>query len=472
MRPGLILVLGGPEVSHEWAEQDIVALADYLITGWGELSFPRLCRALLAGERPAEKCIVGEQPPLDRLALPYAEYSDSDLAQRHLYIETSRGCPFRCEFCLSALDRTAWPFPLPRILAALASLYARGARQFRFVDRTFNLSVAHAGAILEFFLAKLAAAPEQPLFLHFELVPDRLPAPLRTLILRFPPGVLQFEIGIQSFDPEVQARISRRQDNAATEANLSWLRQATQAHLHTDLIFGLPGETLASFAAGFDRLLALEPQEIQLGVLKRLRGTPILRHSAEWAMDYDPAPPYALRANRLLAAESVRDFSRLARYWDLLANSGKHPQGVALLLRAETAALPDSPFARFQQFSRWLWQQREQTGGFSPEDLTDLLFTWLSSEAGLDPALVRAALRADYLGSGARGHPRCLLGHLPKWQHPPRARHALSSRQAQHRDQAEGAGSSDHGAAQQQPGHGRDTEQGQHANPEAQQGQQ
>ena len=106
-RPALKIVLGGPEVSHEWEGQEIVRLADNLITGWGDVSFPRLCRALLHGPKPLMKVICGEQPTLEEIELPYAEYSTGDLAHRLLYVEASRGCPFKCEFCLSALDKTA-----------------------------------------------------------------------------------------------------------------------------------------------------------------------------------------------------------------------------------------------------------------------------------------------------------------------------------------------------------------------------
>jgi radical SAM superfamily enzyme YgiQ (UPF0313 family) len=291
-RPDVCVVLGGPEVSFETDQQAITAMADFVITGWGDVSFAKLCRALLDGPPALMRIIPGEQPALTELALPYGEYSDDDLARRVLYVEASRGCPFTCEFCLSALDKTAWAFNLDRVLVALEGLYQRGARRFKFVDRTFNLKVEHSVGILEFFLGKLAQAPEQALFLHFEVVPDRLPARLREVLARFAPGVLQLEVGVQTFNPQVQQLIARRQDNAATESNLRWLRTHTQAHLHADLIFGLPGEALASFAQGFDQLWAMQPHEIQLGVLKRLRGAPIARHDTVHAMVYDGQPPY------------------------------------------------------------------------------------------------------------------------------------------------------------------------------------
>jgi radical SAM superfamily enzyme YgiQ (UPF0313 family) len=427
-RPALKVVLGGPEVSHEQDQQAIVALADHVVTGWGDVSFPKLCRALLHGPAPLMKIIPGEQPPLDQIELPYTEYSDADLAHRVLYVEASRGCPFKCEFCLSSLDKTAWAFDLDPFLAELDRLYQRGARQFKFVDRTFNLKIEASARILQFFLDRLPPAPTAPdLFVHFELIPDQLPDRLKVLIAQFPPGVLQFEIGIQSFNPEVQQRISRRQDHAKTLANLNWLVTQSQAHLHTDLIFGLPGETLASFSQGFDTLYALRPHEIQLGLLKRLRGTPIARHTEAWGMVYDAEPPYAVQQTSVLSRDEVQRFVRLARYWDLVANSGRFSRTLGLLLQGPL------PFAAFLAWSDWLWQRSGQTSGLSPEALVDHLFDYLVTQPGQDPAMVQAALLADYLASGARARPRSLQAVLPA-QGPPATRSGagLAPRQQQH----------------------------------------
>jgi radical SAM superfamily enzyme YgiQ (UPF0313 family) len=422
-RPTLKIILGGPEVSYEWEDQEIVRLADHLITGWGDVSFPKLCRALLDGPPPLMKVIPGEQPALADIALPYAEFSADDLAHRLLYVEASRGCPFKCEFCLSSLDKTAWAFEQERFLAALEKLYARGARNFKFVDRTFNLKIDSSLTILQFFLDRLT--PD--LFLHFEVIPDHLPERLKDMIARFPPGVLQFEVGIQTFNPEVQHAISRRQDNAKTCENLDWLVNHSHAHLHTDLIFGLPGETLASFAEGFDRLYALRPHEIQLGVLKRLRGTPIARHSGAHGMVYDVEPPYTVRQTAVVDAPAVERFTRLARYWDLLANAGRFPQTLPILLAGP------SPFNAFLAFADWLWQSTGQTSRLTPEKLVDALFDYLTGVIGLNRDAVRQTLLADYQASGARANPACLDGLLRDRADPvPRTARALAQRQDRH----------------------------------------
>lgn len=316
-------------------------------------------------------------------------------------MEASRGCPFKCEFCLSALDKTAWPFPLDAFLQSLDALWQRGARRFKFVDRTFNLKVDTSAAILDFFLGKLDADPADPPFVHFELIPDHLPDRLRERIARFPAGSLQFEIGIQSWNADVQRNISRRQDNAAAEANLRWLRAHTQAHLHVDLITGLPGEGLASFARGVDRLLLLAPHEIQLGLLKRLRGAPIARHTQAFALDFNPAPPYALRSSRDLSAEEVQRLARAAQLWDRVLNSGRFPRSAQLLLGTPDAAT-GAAFLRFLGFADAVVADTGRGFGHAVEDLAQRLQAHLVAR-GLPAATVRAALADDYAGSGAEG---------------------------------------------------------------------
>ncbi len=435
-RPDLKVVLGGPEVSHETEQQAITRLADHVIIGWGDVSFAKLCRALLDGPQPLMKIIPGEQPALAELELPYGEYSDADLAHRLLYVEASRGCPFKCEFCLSALDKTAWGFELDRVLSALDGLYQRGARTFKFVDRTFNLKIEHSVRILQFFLDRIDSQ-KADLFLHFEVIPDHLPDRLRSMLARFPPGVLQLEVGVQTFNVAVQQTISRRQDNEATEANLRWLLAHTHAHLHVDLIFGLPGETLQSFAEGFDRLLAIGPHEIQLGILKRLRGAPIARHSAAHGMVYATEPPYTVQHTGVVDAATLQRFGRLARYWELLANSGRFAKTLPLLLHppAFDGGVAASPFWCFMAFSSWMWQRHGRTHRLTPEVLVDALFDYLS--ASQSPALVRQVLLADYLASGARSNPKALQGLLPRLApSPAKAARTLATRQERHRSPA------------------------------------
>src|SRR5438046_10121831 len=307
----------------------------------------------------------------------------------------------------------------------LESLLERGVKQFKFVDRTFNLHLNTSRRLLQFYLDRY-----QPgLFVHFEMIPDRLPEPLRELIARFPPGVLQFEVGIQTFNPEVSQRIKRRQDHNKLADNLRFLRSETGVHVHADLIVGLPGQSLESFAAGFDRLIALGPQEIQVGILKRLRGTPIVRHDAEWQMVYNPDPPYEILRTRLIDFATMQRLRRFARYWDLVGNSGNFVETTPLIWGATA-----SPFGEFLRWSDWLYARVGRRSGIALTRLAELLFEFLTQAAGLTPATVAAAMWRDHQRGGRADTPPFLRAFIDNEAEfsPCRAAPAGWKRQARH----------------------------------------
>jgi hypothetical protein len=262
------------------------------------------------------------------------------------------------------------------------------------VDRTFNLDLRASRAILEYFHGKVG--PDW--LLHFEMVPDRLPAELRQAIAAFPAGTVQLEVGIQTLDPATAQRIGRRQDPGRTEENLRFLRSQTGAHIHADLIVGLPGEGLASFAAGFDRLVGIAPQEIQVGLLKRLRGTAIGRHDAEWGMVYSPVAPYEVLENRLLDFAILQRLRRFARYWDLVANSGNFRTTLSLFWTGS-----QSPFRAFLAFSDWLAGEVGRQHAIALPRLARCVYRYLIRVARRAPATVAAAIQRDYAEGGRRG---------------------------------------------------------------------
>ena len=449
VRPEIKIILGGPEVSYETEEQKVVQLADHVITGEADLKFAEVCRVLLERRAPSRqvpdgenvrampeagvpllKIIAAELPDFSRIALPYDYYTDADIAHRIVYVEASRGCPFTCEFCLSSLDIPVRQAPLDKFLAAMQKLLDRGLKQFKFVDRTFNLNIAASKAILEFFLARYQSG----MFFHFELVPDRLPDELRAVIVKFPPGALQFEVGIQTFNPEVGALISRRQNYERLADNFNYLRRETSVHIHADLIVGLPGETLESFAAGFDKLIALGPQEIQVGILKRLRGTPIFRHDAEWQMIYNTHPAYEILQNKLIDFATMQRLRRFARYWDLVGNSGNFVATTPLIWTgfgvppsggngeqarntstkpAEAGTPNASPFHSFLRFSDWLYARIGRTDSIALARLMELLFEFLMREPALDAKLVAETFWRDCQRTGRRDAPNFLKEFLP-----------------------------------------------------------
>ena len=425
VRPDVIVVVGGPEVSYETDRQEIVREADYVITGEADFAFGELCAKILSGTRPLAKVIPADLPEFARLALPYDYYTDEDVRHRVIYVEASRGCPFRCEFCLSSLDVPVRNAPLDGFLSHMQRLLDRGVRHFKFVDRTFNLNANIGRSILEFFLERDTPG----LFLHFEMIPDRLPESLREPVRRFRPGALQFEVGIQTFNEDVSQRISRRQDNAKVEENLRFLRGETGVHVHADLIVGLPGEGIDSFAAGFDRLVGLRPQEIQVGMLKRLRGTPIVRHDEEFGMVYSPHAPYEVLQTRDVDFPTMQRLRRFARYWDLVANSGNFAETAPILWEG------GSPFARFMELADALHERVGRSHGIALHHLAEFLFRQVV-EAGHDGREVAAAMWRDYQRGGRADCPEFLREYVPEEQRrAARRQHldrSLPARQARH----------------------------------------
>ncbi len=327
IRPDIKLILGGPEISYQTEEQEIFQYADHVVCGEGELEVPMLCKSLLeAGDTivpPASsglpRIVHAEPVDVSQIELPYDLYTDEDIAHRAIYVEASRGCPFRCEYCMSSLDSCVRYFPEDKLFAAFGSLLDRGVRNFKFIDRTFNIDIPFALKVLSFFRERYKPG----MMLHFEVIPSNLPDELMTAVAECPDGMLQFEIGIQTFNEEVAHRIQRPLNIEKIETNMRRLRQETGVHIHSDLIAGLPGEDLESFEAGFNRLLALDPQEIQLGILKRLRGAPIDRHTQEWDMVYSPHAPYEILQTSQISFEAMQRIQRFARYWNLVVNNGQ-----------------------------------------------------------------------------------------------------------------------------------------------------
>ncbi len=413
--PHIKIIVGGPEVSFAQDLPPLTEVVDYVISGPGEISFYQLCLQLSQNRQPPERNIAGEPAALDTLTLPYAYYTDEDIRNRLIYVEASRGCPFKCEFCLSALDKTAKPFELDKFLLEMDLLHRRGVRNFKFIDRTFNLKAASSVAILEFFLERVS----DDLYLHFEVVPDQMPDPLKQALAKFPEGSLQLEIGVQTFDPEIQGLISRKQNNEKTMDNLRWLRKNTGAHVHADLIFGLPGDSLENFATSFNQLVALQPQEIQLGMLKCLRGAPINRHTQSSMMRYNPKAPYNILTTAKIDFDTMQRINRFARFWDMIANSGRFKNTLPLLLG-------DNPFQQFLQFSDELYNEAGRTWKISLKRLFEFIYSICAKNQPTSHQALLHLLQLDYQRSGLKGYP-------PFGQPKPASRNGVANkRQKQH----------------------------------------
>lgn len=397
--PQTVVVLGGPEVSHLPLRLDFSA-ADYIVQGEGENVFYQLCKSILDNTPPTDRIIRAEAVDVDTINLPYDLYTPEDFANRIVYVEASRGCPFSCEFCLSSLDRKVRYFATEPFMAALEKLWQQGARRIKFIDRTFNLNLDIVESILDFFLDK-----QPPYHIHFEVVPDHFPPRLKDKLIRFSPGVLQFEVGIQTLNPETAARISRPLNFEKIKENLIFLETQTNAHLHIDLIMGLPGEPIESFGANLNTLMEFARAEIQLGVLKKLSGTRISRHDQKYGMLYADQPPYDILQNDLVPFEEMQSMKRFARFWDLVYNSGNFTKSVSLIWEGADV------YRGFRHFSQWLYGATGATWQISLNRLAELLYNYLTEEKRMDKTLAANSIAEDLLGVRGRSLPEIIRQH-------------------------------------------------------------
>ncbi|GAB4551496.1 MAG: hypothetical protein Tsb0017_01350 [Geothermobacteraceae bacterium] len=330
-RPEVRLVLGGPEVSFDGPELFRRHPGLYaLVRGEGEGPFRALVEALLSAREPVDiprLCVrskdgIPQEGPeglplddLDAIPSPFA-LGLVDTARGQIYLETSRGCPYDCAFCMSALDSRVRSFSMARIERDLAWLMEGEVPLVKLVDRTFNYDAARARHIWQFILEHNRASR-----FHFEIGAHLLTDACLELLARVPEGMFQFEIGVQSTLPATLSAVGRRASLDKLEQNVRALVRAGNIHLHLDLIFGLPGEDYHHFLASIDRVLALNPDHLQVEPVKLLPGAPLRRQAGQLGIRFDPNPPYTVLATPDLDFDRLEQLRAVSRLLDLTWNS-------------------------------------------------------------------------------------------------------------------------------------------------------
>ena len=331
--PKLRVVLGGPEVSFDGA--DLFSRhpgVSALVRGEGEIPLRSLLAAWKGGEDPFGVPRLlwrgndgtlhegADAPPLadlDTLPSPFAQ-GLVNTSRGYVYYETSRGCPYTCAFCLSALDAQVRSFSPARIFADLDWLLARRVPQIKLVDRTFNYDAGRARQIWSYLLEHNRESR-----FHFEIGAHLLDDASLELLAGVPDGMFQFEIGVQSTLPATLAAIDRRASLEHLQENVARLRRAGNIHLHLDLIAGLPGEGYQAFLASIDRVAALKPHHLQVEPVKILPGSPLRRQAAERHIRFDPHPPYTVLSTPDLSFAELQHLAGISRLLDLTWNSDR-----------------------------------------------------------------------------------------------------------------------------------------------------
>ena len=334
--PELKIVLGGPEVSFDGVELfDRHPGVTALICGEGESPLKALLAAWQDGRDPGAiprlfrrergEVIQGEPGPvlvdLDDIPSPF-RLGLVDFGRGFVYYETSRGCPYRCSFCMSALDDRVRSFSMSRIRQDLGLLMANEVPKIKLVDRTFNYHAERTRDIFRFILDHNRSS-----HFHFEIGAHLLDAETLDLLDAVPPGMFQFEIGVQSTHEATLSAVDRNVAMPRLEANVRRLRQAGRIHLHLDLVAGLPGEGYHDFLASIDRVAALRPHHLQIEPVKVLPGSPLRDQAQQLGLRFDPNPPYTVLANRELTFVDLEKLRGISRLLDLTWNSG-HFNGV------------------------------------------------------------------------------------------------------------------------------------------------
>ncbi|WP_424767176.1 B12-binding domain-containing radical SAM protein [Paenibacillus sp. sgz302251] len=429
--PEIKIILGGPEVSYDmdyWMER--VQEVDFIVVGEGEETFHHLLTEI-EGEgkyhmvfgvtyrkQRADKVEVLINPPrpklnLNELPSPHRFKEDiPHLASRVVYFETSRGCPFSCQFCLSSIEVGVRYFDMERTKADILYLIDSGAKLIKFVDRTFNIKRDYALEIFNFLIENHRGCVFQ-----FEITADIMrPEVLDYLAEHAPPGIFRFEIGVQSTNDPTNEAVQRRQNWSKLVRTVSKVKDSLKIDQHLDLIAGLPLENYDTFRGTFNDVFELRPEELQLGFLKMLRGTGLRREADKWGYIYMDRSPYEMLGNDLMP---FSDIVRIKRVEDVLEKYWNAHRMDHTLLYLVDRVFP-SPFDFFQAFGDFWERSGWQKIGHQLEDLFSRLWAFLeflpssgnelqrsSPEAGGDAALSYEGIIA---AAGARLDAEVVLG--------------------------------------------------------------
>jgi radical SAM superfamily enzyme YgiQ (UPF0313 family) len=401
--PDVTVVLGGPEVSYdtkEWMERE--PDVDFIVMGEGEATFHHLLRELqgdrkfhfvfgAAYRKGGEVVVNPPRPKLDLNDIPTPHRFPEDLPdldKRVIYFETSRGCPFSCQFCLSSIEVGVRYFDIERSKADLKYLIDNGAKLIKFVDRTFNIKRDYAMDIFRFLIENHNGCVFQ-----FEITADIMrPEVLDFLSEHAPPGIFRFEIGVQSTNDLTNERIMRRQNFAKLSRSVTKIRESGKIAQHLDLIAGLPEENYDSFRKTFNDVFALRPEELQLGFLKLLRGTGLRRDAEKYGYVWMDKAPYEVLANNVLSFDDVVRIKRvedvLEKYW----NAHRMDRTMEFLV----GRVFPSAFDFFQEFGDY-WEARGwQRIGHQLEDLFVRLHEFLTHKGIAELDVAVGLMKLDY----------------------------------------------------------------------------
>ena len=399
--PDCVIGFGGPEVSYEsetfLRENPAV---DFVMRGEGELVFTKYLEHLDAGNpvtlgeiesltyrQGDEIFFTPQMHPMDLALLPFPYEDDfSDVQNQIIYYESSRGCPYHCGYCLSSVENGVRFVPLDKVLPDLQKFLDKNVPQVKFIDRTFNCRKSHAMAIWKY----LHEHDNGVTNFHFEITADLIDQETIDFLKTVRKGLFQFEIGVQSTNPQTIRAINRNVDFAALSEIVQQIKDGGNIHQHLDLIAGLPYEDYDSFGRSFNDVYALHPEQLQLGFLKVLKGSMLHQKQKEFEIVYHDTAPYeVLTTHELPYADTLR-LKYVEEMVETYYNSGRFLHTLAYLV-----PLYESPFAFFEALSQFWVGENYHYLGLSKMGLFDVLWRFVEQNPKVDKRKLQWEMKFD-----------------------------------------------------------------------------
>lgn len=400
--PNVVIAVGGPEVGY--CAKTVLSehpLIDFVLSGEGEKPFAELCNALLHGKNQypigvsyrtengiyeAEPYISGKMPPS-----PYTEEYLNALNGRIAYLETSRGCPYSCAFCLSGRCGKVCFFDLERAKNEMVLLANSGTQTVKLVDRTFNANRERAEQLFSFIIEQYGVSIPKGVCFHFEIAGDILTDSTLEILSRAPKGAIQLEIGMQSFHEPTLQYIHRKTNTKRLISNIQKLTSFDNMHIHIDLIAGLPFEDIRTFEKSFNIGFSLGTNMLQLGFLKLIHGSDMRENPERYPCSFDSEPPYEVTETPWLSREDILQLHGVEDALERIANSGRFPSTLAYLLNF------------FEPFELFLTAAPAGHERISLDEYTDALYRIFSSHPKINRACLRDEMVKDRIASNATG---------------------------------------------------------------------
>lgn len=414
-KTGAFVALGGPEVSYNAREiLKEYEWADAIISGEGEEPFAKLCNAVPYEDieglcyREGDRIVIKEPHiSTDDPPSPYVERYFKSLNGRIAYIETSRGCPFRCAFCLSGRCGGVRFFDLKKSKENIIKLSRSGTQTVKFVDRTFNADKKRAKEILTFIVNNCGKEIPRGVCFHLEMEGRLIDDETIDILATAPKGLFQLEIGVQSFNKKTLEYIYRKAELELLEENVKKLLALKNVHIHIDLIAGLPFENWDSFSESFNKAYELRPHMLQLGFLKLLHGADMREDTERYKLEFSHTPPYEIISNEWLTKEELVKLHILEDVFEKAYSSGRFPRTCGYL----TQKFPNA-FLMFLGFGEYMHKRIKNK---TPDDLTEGILEYFSVIDTVDSAALRDCLAEDRLATNRMGYlPSAIRIHSPK----------------------------------------------------------